>query len=74
MKPALKWAAQNAKIGSPCKPLKIEDRLVIVQVDEIITSKLDTALEDKLLRDILDEFISHGVMRYVHINAKDIDI
>ena len=20
MKPALKWAAQNAKIGSPCKP------------------------------------------------------
>ena len=72
MKPALKWAVQNAKVGVPSKPLKIENRLVIIQVDEIIASKLDTELEERLLRDILNDFISHGVEEICsYINEKE---
>ena len=61
MKPILRRTAENAKIGIPCKPLKIEDKLIIMQVDDIETSKLDSELEERLLKDILNEFIVHGV-------------
>ena len=61
MKPVMKYHIIGAQVGKITAPFKSESRLIIVRVEEYISNALNKEIEEKIIKDSLNEFISFGV-------------
>ena len=52
---------KKGKIGEISKPFRIEDRIVILEVLEYVERELNEEITYKIVKDLLDRFISVGV-------------
>jgi hypothetical protein len=66
MKPAMRYHIIGAQIGKITAPFKSESKLVVVKVEEYISNALNKEIEEEIIKDNLNEFITFGVNKILN--------
>ena len=67
IKKEIRYRAERLKFGSICKPFKIDDRYIIIELVDRKGTKLDAEIKTQLEVMQFNKFLEHGVSQLLDI-------
>ena len=61
VKPQMRAYINQSTVGKISNPIRVENRIAIIEVKEYQEKKLDKSVEEQIIKETLDKFLEYGV-------------